>query len=1042
MMINAFVQVSWMTVIILICHTGILAQVEICAFGIDDFGNGLLDLKDTDFECLGVPIPVNVSNMIPNPDFENMSCCPKAGSWMHCVDGWAHGTWGTVDYIHECGYMFPGQGLVPFPSGSGILGAIWHSNVKEYPVVCLNEPIESGEVYTLTLQIGAKMVAQGCQTKISEMPPVDLTLYGNKSCDYPLKTWGCPSWADTNWQVIGTVNYQPVNEWQEISIVIEPTFEVNGIMLGAPCVLPPEYVPFCYVYFMYDDLRLELAEVELIQVEINPVGLPCQMDYGLAGFINHQGGQWQWYFNGAAIGGATEAFFALKDNLHQSGTYQVTYTTADGCSVDSIQVTIPPFNITEHEVYFCPEATAECGGITYNEEGEYIVVLPAFDGCDSIIICQVISYVQIQKTLLEIDACADFSINICGNIFDATGNYIVTCTNINNCDSIVELDLRMMNPPQAIIDPPGVVDCDPNSWVILDGTASSFNQLPSGTTTYEWTGNPNGFVGGQFESIAIVSLPGEYCLILTFESNGTTCTDTACIIVAGALLVPSPPIILGSQSACIGDTLIFQGSYQGLVETYGWEWILPPDLNYFYLDDSTLAVIPAVSGEMSICARMLSECGPSDTSCVEISVFQHDMTTIQANTCDATQAGVFIADLTNLIGCDSTVIHEISLLPSHLIQVELTTCDPHQVTSDTLFLINQHGCDSIVTIDIRYMSVDTQYVQLTTCDPDQVGTVISSSSGMHCDTIIVQETILIPPSVSQINAISCEASGPSQDTIFLNNVHGCDSLVIRSIAYVKLNLDIGLINQSCTGASDGAIIATHISGGQLPLEYQLLNGVWQSSPMFSGLPPGNYTVIVREATGCVDTLDGIVIQEGVQLLIDAGPDHIVTEGSYIKFDVTSNFPMSQLQWSAVDPLTCITCTFPILGPVTVSQMVLVSAQTADGCMASDEVLVSVAPPRPHVYIPSSFSPNQDGINDIFSIFGNDQVAYVRHLAIYDRWGNAVYLQRNLPVNDPTAGWDGTFRGRLMDPGTYIYAIEVEMMDGSNRVYKGDINLIR
>jgi gliding motility-associated-like protein len=1025
--------------LMLLC-SGLVAQ-EICDNGIDDDGDGHIDLNDPDCICLGISVQIDVTDMIPNPDFESMSCCPKQASWMHCVDSWAHGK-GTVDYIHECGYIPSIDGLVPFPSGSGVLGTIWRNNYKEYPFVCLNQPLKSGEVYTLTLQIGAKLFAQDCQPKnISEMSPVDLTLYGNTSCNYLWNNNGCPLWGDPTWQVIGTVNYQPINEWQEIRIVIEPTFDVNGIMLGAPCVLPPEYMPFCYVYVLYDDLRLELAGDELIQVEINPVGSPCQLGYGLTGFINHQGGQWQWYYNGVAIGGATEVFFALEDNQHQSGTYQVTYTTANGCSVDSIQLTIPPLNITENEVYFCQEAEAECGGLTYNEEGEYMIVLSAFDGCDSIIICQVVSFNHIPSTVLEIDACADFSTTICGNIFDATGNYTVTCTNENDCDSVVVLDLRIMNPPHAIIEAHKLVDCDPNSWVTLDGTASSFNELPSGTTTYEWTGDPNGFIEGQFEPIAIVSLPGEYCLILTFEINGVTCADTACIIVNSALILPSPPIIFGNQSACIGDTLIFQGSYQGLVETDGWEWLFVPNPNYLNLDDSTLIAIPTVAGDISICARMLSECGPSDTTCLEISVFQHDMIIIQGNACDSTQVGVFIENLTNLYGCDSMVIHEISLSPSHLIQVELTTCDPLQVMSDTLFLTNHYGCDSIVTIDIHYMGVDTQYVQMTTCDPSQVGVVISSISGIYCDTIIVRETALLPSSVSQITEISCEDSGLSLDTIYYNNMHGCDSLVIRSIAYVNLKVDIDVINQHCTDESDGVIIATHISGGQSPLEYQLMNGMWQSSPMFSGLPPGIYSIIVREATGCVDTFSGIAIPEGVQLNIDAGPDHVVQEGSYIKFNVTSNHPISQLQWSALDPLTCSHCTSPMLGPVTTSQSVWVSAQTADGCTASDEVLVSVVS-QPTVYIPNGFTPNNDGINDVFTVYGNEQVVGIRNLTIYDRWGNALYYREDLPINDPYEGWDGSFRGQPMNSAVFVYVVVVELLDGSTKLYKGDVNLVR
>ncbi|MCO6486236.1 MAG: gliding motility-associated C-terminal domain-containing protein, partial [Saprospiraceae bacterium] len=97
---------------------------------------------------------------------------------------------------------------------------------------------------------------------------------------------------------------------------------------------------------------------------------------------------------------------------------------------------------------------------------------------------------------------------------------------------------------------------------------------------------------------------------------------------------------------------------------------------------------------------------------------------------------------------------------------------------------------------------------------------------------------------------------------------------------------------------------------------------------------------------------------------------------------------------------------------------------------------------PRVYIPNSFSPDEDGINDVFSVYGNAQVVGVRHLAIYDRWGNNLYFERHLPVNDPGVGWDGTFRGQIMDPGVYVYVVEVELADGGTRLYKGDVTVVR
>ena len=120
---------------------------------------------------------------------------------------------------------------------------------------------------------------------------------------------------------------------------------------------------------------------------------------------------------------------------------------------------------------------------------------------------------------------------------------------------------------------------------------------------------------------------------------------------------------------------------------------------------------------------------------------------------------------------------------------------------------------------------------------------------------------------------------------------------------------------------------------------------------------------------------------------------------------------------------------------------VVTGWTLEGCSDSDALEVIIKT-RGNIFIPNSFTPNGDGINDVFSIYGNDQVSRIRNLAIFDRWGNALYARSDLPINDPSAGWDGTFRDEVMDPGVYIYVVEVELVDGTVRLYKGDVTLTR
>ena len=64
------------------------------------------------------------------------------------------------------------------------------------------------------------------------------------------------------------------------------------------------------------------------------------------------------------------------------------------------------------------------------------------------------------------------------------------------------------------------------------------------------------------------------------------------------------------------------------------------------------------------------------------------------------------------------------------------------------------------------------------------------------------------------------------------------------------------------------------------------------------------------------------------------------------------------------------------------------------------------------------------------------------MLIFDRWGAVLFEGRNLPIGDLSSGWDGTYNGSVVDPGVYVYLIEVEFIDNRVFLYRGDITLVR
>lgn len=86
-----------------------------------------------------------------------------------------------------------------------------------------------------------------------------------------------------------------------------------------------------------------------------------------------------------------------------------------------------------------------------------------------------------------------------------------------------------------------------------------------------------------------------------------------------------------------------------------------------------------------------------------------------------------------------------------------------------------------------------------------------------------------------------------------------------------------------------------------------------------------------------------------------------------------------------------------------------------------------------LYIPTAFSPNGDGINDGFSVFGQNDLQEVSELRIFDRWGNEVFRG---------AEWDGKWKGQYVSPGVYTYLIYVVMDDGVKRPFSGSVTVVR
>lgn len=1184
---------------------------EICDNGYDDDGNGLIDLQDPACECTGIFQVTNQTDRIPNPSFEDMECCPSTFGDLPCTAGWESANAATPDFNHTCGWMvpaIPNYSLLPFPDGNGVAGMVFYGWHQEIIKACLNAPLQPYTDYKLTFFVAGMPINNDgtmCNGGMNYFTSTSMTLYGSAACNIPAPGVGCPTLGNPAWVELGTVDVVPGQGWVKVSIEFTPTIQIVDLALGTPCNPPPEYNTGnpCLAYFLVDGLDLE-GEEKVDEITITPLGSPCTYGYALDAFVEHFGGSYQWYYEGVAIFGQTDPYFELAANNYQSGTYQIVYSTGAGCVSDSIEVYIPPFPdtlVSQHLV--CPDEIVECGGQMLTAPGTYDMILQTAQGCDSMVTCVVEHYDLVPTTELTIDTCGPATITVCGQQVNQSGFYTFICDDKRGCDSIITLELQILA-PEVRFDTVATLDCDTASFVILDATPSTADEPNNGYTEFRWTGPPGGIPGDKDGIQAKVVLPGKYCLEIKMVAGNQICRDTGCVIVSlDDALLPSPPLLNGPTSACTGDSMLIALSDTSAVKALGYQWILPSGKPLTLLNDSTLLFFPEESATDSICAILLGECGPSDTTCLVVSTGPRDRTELFTDTCEPSEAGVFQSDLTNIFGCDSIVVHTVTLRPSDLLLIPGSTCNPAQAGTDTLFLVNRYGCDSLIiretvlrptdtlridlytcdpaqaasdtfhltnqfgcdstvyyrvlyvgvyqettekfecgsspsyadtllvqtgpcdslfitkyiftapdttylkssscdpaqagvfstllqgqagcdSLVIRevsllpsdttyaqkftcaqggagiqqfllknkygcdslhilttvYAGVDTVFLQGQTCDPAKAGLSVQIAPGPYCDTVKVTNTALVNVLVTRDSIVQCGEQPMRSDTLFLVGSSGCDSLAITVTRFVLPTTGAEVLGESCLGDGDGEIRVTASGEVLQPVEYRLLpNGGWQSGNTFAGLDPGNYGIEVRDARGCRDTVSGLSVQPGIVLVLDAGADVSVEFGTEVPLRVTANHTLQSVLWQAPTPVACPTCPVTRTAPMEEAATLLVSGVTENGCRGEDSLRIRVIE-RALVYIPGSFSPNYDGINDIFTPFGNRFVKGIRNLAVYDRWGNSLYLQTDLPINDPSAGWDGHYRGKRMDPGVYIYVTEVEMTDGSIRLFKGDVTL--
>jgi gliding motility-associated-like protein len=261
-------------------------------------------------------------------------------------------------------------------------------------------------------------------------------------------------------------------------------------------------------------------------------------------------------------------------------------------------------------------------------------------------------------------------------------------------------------------------------------------------------------------------------------------------------------------------------------------------------------------------------------------------------------------------------------------------------------------------------------------------------------------------------------NSPGQHTVQLITYGPCGSDTLRRIVQThELNLNLGTDTLMC---SEGVL---HLN----PAGSNSYQHLWQDGTSNSGytvISPGVYWVEIKNALGCSLT-DTIKVDYDHIPDFSLGPDQLICPGNSINLNPVLD-PSWQLRWQdgATTPA------------YTINQPGVYSLRASNGCgSVNDEVLIYKG--ACNVFVPTAFTPNGDGNNDLFKVLGTDNVSSL-HLKIFNRWGEMVF-----ETSDKAKGWDGIYRGKHVPFATYIYLLDYKEVGSSqSQNMKGSFALIR
>ena len=272
-------------------------------------------------------------------------------------------------------------------------------------------------------------------------------------------------------------------------------------------------------------------------------------------------------------------------------------------------------------------------------------------------------------------------------------------------------------------------------------------------------------------------------------------------------------------------------------------------------------------------------------------------------------------------------------------------------------------------------------------------------------------------------------------SVTVNDAHQCpytDTVTVSILSPITYTPSD--VQPFCAPLADGSIAITGTAGGTPPYTYSWNNQ--QGGSSLTNLVAGIYNLVITDSRGC-SVQDSFNLQYQYAITVSTGPAVTINLGDSTELTATSNILTGvAYTWTPLEGLGCATCESTSAQPVR-NTLYFINVTDSNGCYANDSVMVTVIP-NYNLFIPNCFTPNGDGNNDYFEMFGNKKAIIYWEIKVFNRWGEKVFQS-----NDINFRWDGTYKGIMQDPAVFVYEAKVVFLDDYTRTgIKGSITLLR